>query len=398
MRVNVVGSGGREHALREVLGRTAEVVAELDGADLVVIGPEAPLIAGLADDLRARGQRVFGPGADGARLEGSKAWMKEVLAEAGVPTARHGTFTTLGPAVEFLSSLPGPFVVKTDYLAAGKGVTVTPSLDEASADVEEKLQHGAVVIEEAMAGPEVSLLCVCDGHRAVALAAARDHKRVRSGDFGPMTGGMGAYSPVAGVDEEAIAKAIVAPTLDALRERGIDYRGVLYAGLMLTDEGPKVVEYNVRFGDPEAQVVLPRFSGDLAALLAEAADGEMRTEPAFVQDACVTVVLASEGYPGPCRTGEAIQGLADAESMQDVVVFRAGVAQEVDGTLRTAGGRVLNVTAFGPTVAVARRRAYEAVSVISWPGMHYRTDIAADAGGTDIAGAAGPGTGPGGSG
>ena len=376
MRVNVVGTGGREHALREVLGRTAEVVDQVDDADVVVIGPEVPLIQGLADQLRAAGKRVFGPGADGARLEGSKAWMKEVLSAAGIPTARHGTFTSLSPAVEFLSSLPGPFVVKTDYLAAGKGVTVTPSFDEASADVWEKLQHGAVVIEEAMKGPEVSLLCVCDGKRAVPLAAARDHKRVRTGDIGPMTGGMGAYSPVDGLDEETIAKTIVQPTLDALRERGIDYRGVLYAGLMLTADGPKVVEYNVRFGDPEAQVVLPRFAGDLAAFLAEAADGDLRTEPAFVEDACVTVVLASEGYPGPCRTGDAISGLAEAESQEDVVVFMAAVAEDLDGTLRTAGGRVLNITAFGPTVPAARDRAYQAVSMISWPGMHYRSDIA----------------------
>ncbi len=376
MRVNVVGSGGREHALREVLGRTAEVVADADEADLVVIGPEVALIEGLADQLRAAGKRVFGPGADGARLEGSKAWMKEVLVAAGIPTARHGTFTSLSAAVEFLSSLPGPYVVKTDYVAAGKGVTVTPSFDEACSDAWEKLQHGAVVIEEAMKGPEVSLLCVCDGNRAVPLAAARDHKRARTGDFGPMTGGMGAYSPVAGIDEEAIGKAIVQPTLDALRERGIDYRGVLYAGLMLTADGPKVVEYNVRFGDPEAQVVLPRFSGDLAAFLAQAADGDLRAEPAFVEDACVTVVLASEGYPGPCRTGDAIRGLAEAESQEGVVVFRAAVTEDRDGTVRTAGGRVLNVTAFGPTVAAARDRAYQAISLISWPGMHYRSDIA----------------------
>ncbi|MBW3614881.1 MAG: phosphoribosylamine--glycine ligase [Actinobacteria bacterium] len=376
MKVNVVGSGGREHALREVLGRTAEVVDEVDAADLVVIGPELPLVAGLADELRAAGKRVFGPGADGARLEGSKAWMKEVLADAGIPTARHGTFTSLSPAVEFLSSLPGPFVVKTDYPAAGKGVTVTPSFDAACSDVWEKLQHGAVVIEEAMTGPELSLLCVCDGSRAVPLPAARDHKRVRTGDLGPMTGGMGAFSPVADVDEEEIAKSIVQPTLDALRDRGIDYRGVLYAGLMLTSDGPKVVEYNVRFGDPEAQVVLPRFAGDLAALLAEAADGELRTEPTFVEDACVTVVLASEGYPGPCRTGDRIEGLADAQRQEGVMVFRAGVCEDADGTLRTAGGRVLDVTAFGPTVAAARERAYDAVGLISWPGIHYRTDIA----------------------
>jgi phosphoribosylamine---glycine ligase len=375
MRVHVVGGGAREHALRHVLSRTAEVVDSPAGSDLVVIGPEAPLSAGMADELRAEGHVVFGPGADGARMETSKAWMKEVLADAGIPTARHGSFASLQEegAVRFLESLPGPYVVKTDYLMEGKGVLVTDDLAEAVADARAKLEHGGIVIEECMTGPELSLLCVCDGKRAVPLAPARDHKRVGTGDVGPMTGGMGAFSPVAGVDGPAIAKAIVQPTLDALRDRGIDYRGVLYAGLMLTPEGPKVVEYNVRFGDPEAQVVLPRYAGDLAQLLHEAATGELVTKPTFVDDAAVTVVLATGGYPvKPYDTGHPIAGLAEAEAMEGVTVYRYAV----DEAGRAAGGRVLSVTALAPTVADARERAYEAVGRISWRGMHFRTDIA----------------------
>ena len=375
MRVHVVGEGAREHALRHVLARTSVVVDEPAKADLVVIGPEAPLSAGLADDLRAEGHVVFGPGADGARLETSKAWMKEVLTDAGIPTARHKAFAPLQveQALAFLDELPGVYVIKTDYLMAGKGVLVTSSLDEARADVREKLEHGSIVIEEGMTGPELSLLCVCDGKRAVPLATSRDHKRIGTGDVGPMTGGMGAFSPVAGVDGEAIAKSIVQPTLDALRDRGIDYRGCLYAGLMLTPDGPKVIEYNVRFGDPEAQVVLPRMSSDLAQLLLEAARGELVSEPTFVDDAAVTVVCSTGGYPvEPYDTGHVIEGLAEAEAMDGVEVFRYAV----DAEGRAAGGRVLSVTAFGATVPAARSRAYEAVAKVSWPGMYFRTDIA----------------------
>jgi len=375
MRVHVVGGGAREHALRFVLGRTAEVVDEVAPADLVVIGPEAPLTAGLADELRAEGKVVFGPGADGACLETSKAWMKEVLTGAGIPTARHASFAPLqaDAAVRFLESLPGNlYVIKTDYLMEGKGVLVTTSLDEAAADVREKLEHGSIVIEEGMTGPELSLLCVCDGVRAVPLVPARDHKRVGTGDIGPMTGGMGAFSPVPGVDGEHIAKTIVQPTLDALRDRGIDFRGVLYAGLMLTPEGPKIVEYNVRFGDPEAQVVLPLFAGDLAAFLNEAATGSITSAPSFVDRAAVTVVLANGSYPvKPYDTGHVIAGLDDADAMDDVEVFRYAVR---DG--RAEGGRVLSVTGFGQTVGAARDRAYAAVDRISWPGMHFRADIA----------------------
>jgi phosphoribosylamine---glycine ligase len=404
MKVCVVGSGGREHALAHVLARTADVVVtpgnpgisgststppeEVD-ADLYVIGPEAPLVDGLADRLRAKGKLVFGPGADGARLEGSKAWMKQVLADAGVPTARYGSFTEVGAAVEFLKSLPGPYVVKTDGLAAGKGVLVTGSLDEAAEDVRAKLSGSAfgeagrtVVVEEALAGPELSILAVCDGTKAVALAPAQDFKRVGDGDAGPNTGGMGAYSPVPVAGDDIVASVMqhaVAPTLTALRAKGIDYRGVLYAGLMLTPDGPKVLEYNVRFGDPEAEVVLPRLSSDLAQLLAEAAAGDLRSEPRFVDDACVTVVLASEGYPASPRTGDVIEGIDEASALPGVTVFCAGVGQDEAKRLVTAGGRVLDVTATGATIAEARERAYAAVDHIRWPGRQHRTDIAANA-------------------
>lgn len=403
MKVCVVGSGGREHALASVLGRTAEVVVtpgnpgvagsvdtspeDLD-ADLFVIGPEAPLVDGLADRLRAAGRLVFGPGADGARLEGSKAWMKDLLVEAGVPTARHGSFTEMDAALEFLDTMAPPFVVKTDGLAAGKGVVVTDSLTEARNAVEDYLSGVAfgdaglrLVIEEGLVGRELSVLAVCDGNTAVLLPEAQDFKRARDGDEGPNTGGMGAYSPVPAVTAdlmEVVRSEFVLPTLAALRARGIDYRGVLYAGLMLTADGPKLLEYNVRFGDPETQVVLPRLTCDLAALLAGAAAGRIDTEVTFSADAMVTVVCASEGYPVSPRTGDTIRGLEEAEGIEGVEVFLAGVSGE-PGRLRTAGGRVLNVTGRASTIGAARTLAMQGVAAVSWPGMQHRTDIAAAA-------------------
>jgi phosphoribosylamine---glycine ligase len=392
--------------LAHVLGRSAEVVVtpgspgipgsvptppDAIDADLYVVGPEAPLVDGLAAKLRAQGRLVFGPGADGAHLEGSKAWMKEVVSAAGVPTARYAAFDRFEPALEFLNSLPGPWVVKTDGLAAGKGVLVAATRAEAEADMRAKLAGESfgtaghtVVIEEGMTGPELSLLVVCDGTRAVPLAPAQDFKRIGDGDTGPNTGGMGAYSPVPGVGDDIvddIMDRFVAPTLAELRGRGIDYRGVLYAGLMLTEDGPRLVEYNVRFGDPEAQVVLPRMTTDLAELLAAAAAGDLTQAPppAFDSGACVTVVMASEGYPTAPRTGDPIEGIAAAEAA-GAMVFAAGVALGPDdGALVTAGGRVLAVTGSGPTVAAAREHAYEAVDLISWPGRSYRTDIAREA-------------------
>jgi phosphoribosylamine---glycine ligase len=402
-RVCVVGSGGREHALAQVLGRHAQVVVTpgnpgIEGstdqpateieADLYVVGPEVPLVEGLADRLRAQGRLVFGPGADGARLEGSKAWMKEVLVEAGVPTAGHATFDQLAPALDHLETMDGLYVIKTDGLAAGKGVLVTESRPEARQAVADYLSGEAfgasgrtVVIEEGLRGPELSVLAVCDGQRAVALAPAQDFKRVGDGDEGPNTGGMGAYSPVPAADAalmDVVMDRAVAPTLAALRARGIDYRGVLYAGLMLTADGPKVIEYNVRFGDPETQVVLPRMASDLVELLAQAAAGAIRTEPVFVDDAAVTVVAAVEGYPRQPRTGDLIEGLDAARRVEGVTVFCAGVAADADGRLVTAGGRVLDITAVGPDLASARQRAYQAVACLHWPGLHVRTDIASN--------------------
>lgn len=339
------GTSPEGHAITSVATPPEDVEA-----DLYVIGPEAPLVDGLADRLRAAGKLVFGPGADGARLEGSKAFMKELLAEAGVPTARFGVFTEPGPATAFLRSLRGPWVVKTDGLAAGKGVLVTDVLDEAVADVEAKLSGGAfgeagrrVVVEEGLTGPECSLLVLCDGERLAPLAPAQDFKRRDDADGGPNTGGMGAYSPVPFVDDALVASLVeeaVAPLVTALRARGIDYRGVLYAGLMLAPDGPKVLEFNVRFGDPEAQVVLPRFDGDLCALLAEVAAGELRSVPRFAAEAAVCVVCASEGYPEKPRTGDPVAGLEEAGAVEGVTVFHAGTAADParPGGVVTAGG------------------------------------------------------------
>lgn len=423
MLVLVLGSDGRAHALAWALDNSASVdevvaapgnpgiaamgtrcvpveatdpaavarVAEELRPDLVVVGAEEPLVRGVGDALRARGMLVFGPGADGARLEGSKAWMKAVLAEAGVPTARHASFTAdqEDEALAFLDRLPGVYVVKTNGLAAGKGVIVTASIDEARDAVRADLSGRAfgdagrtVVIEEGLTGPELSLLVVCNGTtEGVPLAPAQDFKRIGDGDRGPNTGGMGAYSPapIAGADvvDEVMERA-VAPTLQALAARDIRYHGVLYAGLMLTPDGLKVLEYNVRFGDPEAQAVLPRLASDFAQLCLGAAEGRSGLDAQFHDDACVTVVLATEGYPGSPRKGDVIEGLDTAEQLPGVIVFHAGT-QQADGRLMTAGGRVLDVTALAPTLAEARARAYQAAEKISWPGVQYRRDIAAAA-------------------
>jgi phosphoribosylamine---glycine ligase len=420
MRILVVGSGGREHALVWALAGAGHdvvcapgnpgtaalaenvavdptdpvAVAALAAAravDLVVFGPEDPLVRGGADAVRAHGIPAFGPGADGARLEGSKAWMKEVLVAAGVPTAGHATFGAgdEAAALAFLETLPGLYVVKTDGLAAGKGVVVTESLTEARDAVRAYLSGVAfgdagrtLVIEEGLTGPELSLLAVCDGTRAVPLAPAQDFKRVGDGDTGPNTGGMGAYSPVPLVDDglvDDLLERAVGPTLAALRREGIDYRGVLYAGLMLTPDGPKVLEYNVRFGDPECQVVVPRLASDLGDLLLGAASGRVPDGVAWREEACVGVVLASEGYPTAPRPGDVITGVEDAGVAGGGLVFHAGTRRDDDGRLVTSGGRVLTVTGLGPTIAAARAQAYATAEAISWSGRQYRTDIAAAA-------------------
>ena len=425
-RVLVVGSGGREHALAWGLARSPlvdEVVCApgnpgmaevgecvaLDAADpaevgdladrvrpdLVVIGPEDPLVAGVVDAVQDRGHLAFGPVAAAARLEGSKKWMKEVLASVGVPTARYRTFGAddEGAAFAFLDSLAAPYVVKTDGLAAGKGVIVTESITDARDAVRSYLSGAAFgdagrtcVIEEALHGPEVSLFVLCDGRDAVPIALAQDHKRVFDGDRGPNTGGMGAYSPVPTtiaspeLVDEVMEKAI-RPTLEELRRRDAEYRGFLYCGLMLDPvKGPQVLEYNVRFGDPECQVVIPRLASDLYVHCRESAEGRIEADVKLADVACVGVVLASEGYPpAPVRRGDVIDGLGAANALPGVSVFHAGTKSDDEGRVTTNGGRVLTVTATGADLAAARDRAYEAAALISWPGVHYRRDIAAQA-------------------
>lgn len=403
--VVVIGSGGREHALADVLARTAQNVivtpgnpgipgsvdtpaTELD-ADLFVIGPEVPLVDGLADELRAQGKLVFGPGATGAQLEGSKSYMKDVLVSAGVPTAAHGSFTNVDDALAFLATMSAPFVLKTDGLAAGKGVLVTDSRERAEAAVPNYLSGDAfgdagatLVIEEGLTGPEVSVFAICDGTKAVALAPAQDHKRVFDNDLGPNTGGMGAYTPLAWAEPDLVDVVMrdhIEPTLAELQRRGIDYRGVLFAGLMLTPDGPKMLEYNIRFGDPETQVILPRIESDLVELLTQAAAGNITTAPRFSSDSLAIVVCASEGYPSTPRTGDVISGIDDATAIDGVSVYAAGVKANDAGALITGGGRVLNVVGRGPTIQDAVDAAYAGVQKIHWPGMHYRSDIAKQA-------------------
>jgi len=355
-------------------------VADVDGlvraarderAGLVVVGPEAPLVAGLVDALDDAGVPAFGPRADAARLEGSKAFAKEVMAAAGVPTAG---YTTVRDAEAGMAAIDRyPVVLKADGLAAGKGVVIAEDEAQARAALGDLLAgHGEVVVEEHLTGDEVSLLALCDGRTAVPLAPARDYKRIFDGDEGPNTGGMGAYSPVPGVDVDGLLAAVHQPVVDHMRERGTPFRGVLYAGLMLTAGGPRVLEFNVRFGDPETQAVLPRLRSDLLALLA-AEDLTTVPAPAFGDDWAVTLVLASAGYPASSSAGDVVDGLAEAAASAEVT--HAGTALR-DGRVVTAGGRVLNVTALGPTPAAARDAAYAAADRITFEGRQLRSDIA----------------------
>jgi phosphoribosylamine--glycine ligase len=410
VKVLVIGSGGREHALTLALSRDPEVtevhaapgnpgmvavarlhdvvadegtaVAELAerlGIDLVVVGPEAPLVAGVADAVRARGVDCFGPSADAARLEGSKAFAKEIMAAAEVPTALAHVCTTRRQAEAALDAFGPPYVVKDDGLAAGKGVVVTESRDEALAHA---TACGRVVIEEYLDGPEVSLFAVTDGSCVVPLQPAQDFKRAGDGDTGPNTGGMGAYTPLPWAPDGLVAEVterVLQPTVDELARRGTPFSGLLYAGLALTGRGVRVIEFNARFGDPETQPLLALLDSPLGVMLRAAARGTLADLPAprWKPGAAVAVVVASKDYPAKPRTGDVVHGLADAERVDGVDVIHAGTARGADGALVTSGGRVLAVTAVGASVADARTRAYEAVARIGIDGSHHRTDIAA---------------------
>ncbi|MGZ8563939.1 MAG: phosphoribosylamine--glycine ligase, partial [Candidatus Limnocylindria bacterium] len=360
--------------------------ARSNDVGLVVVGPEAPLVAGAVDALEQAGIAAFGPSAGAARLEGSKAFAKGLMAEAGVPTASHTILRDRDEALQHLSCAPYPSVLKADGLAAGKGVIICQSEADARAAVEvffteQRFGTTEVVLEEFLEGEELSLLALCDGENVVPLAPAQDYKRIFDGDQGPNTGGMGSYSPVPGIDAERveeIADSVHRPIVDLMARRGDPFRGVLYAGLMLTADGPRVLEFNVRFGDPETQAVLPRLRSDLLdlSLACREPGGLAGTAASFTEDWAVTVVLASAGYPESSSKGDAISGIDEAAAIAEVI--HAGTAQR-DGEIVTAGGRVLNVTGLGPTPADARERAYDAAGRISFDGMQMRSDIAARA-------------------
>ena len=422
MNILVLGGGGREHAITWALaksartdelfvapgnGGTADIAQNVAGLnaedgeavlafvqqhaiDLVVIGPEAPLVAGVADVLRAAGVAVFGPDAHGAQLEGSKTYSKEFMEANGIPTARYGSFTELEPALAYVREQGAPIVVKADGLAAGKGVVVAETV-EAAEDAVRSCFDGAfgdagktVLIEECMTGPECSLLAFVTNGRACCMAPAQDHKRAFDGDRGPNTGGMGVYSPVPIVtSDEMDAMTRIMETAAAATARepfDADYRGVLYGGFMLTPQGPKIVEFNVRFGDPETQVILPRLKTDLVDVMCAVAEGRVDDlSLEWADEWAVCVVLASAGYPGAYEKGKVILGIDEAEALDGVSVFHAGTSHNADGELVTAGGRVLNVVALGKTFEEARERAYAACDLISFEGKQFRTDIGAKA-------------------
>lgn len=415
LNILLLGSGGREHALAVSLassplcaqlyvapgnGGTGLVgvnvaLDENDGAavtsfaqdhqiGLVVIGPEAPLVAGVADAVRAAGIPCFGPGAAGAQMEGSKKFSKELMERAGIPTAAYASFTNADDALAYVREQGAPLVVKADGLAAGKGVIVATELEQAEEAVRECFggtfgdAGSTVVVEEMLTGPECSLLAFTDGKTVRPMDTAQDHKRALEGDKGPNTGGMGVYSPVPIVteDEHAAMVAVMDKAVAQLASEGIDYRGCLYGGFMLTPSGPKVLEFNARFGDPETQVILPRLENDLVEVMLACAEQRLdQVELAWKTDYAVSVVLTSAGYPGSYEKGKVITGIAEAEAMDNVTVYHAGTAVSEAGEIVTAGGRVLDVTALAPTFEEARNRAYEACEKIDFEGKTLRHDI-----------------------
>lgn len=411
MKILIVGGGGREHALSWKLAQSAQcekvfcapgnggtsnnvaldvgnhlaVIAFCKATDigLVIVGPEAPLVAGLVDDLQEAGIRAFGPSKTAAQLEGSKAFTKLLCDEAHIPTAAYRHCDNLEDALACLDQQSAPIVVKADGLAAGKGVTVAQTLDEAREAVRACFDGAfgkagaSVVIEECLIGEEASLFAICDGERAVLFGSAQDHKRVGEGDTGPNTGGMGAYAPAPVMSDAVTREAmrtIIEPAVAAMKARGTPFQGVLFAGLMITKDGPKLIEFNTRFGDPETQVLMMRFESDLLDVLIRAADGDLSgTEVRWSNDPVMTIVIAAKGYPGSYVKGSAIAGFESSDP--DVMIFHAGTARDDDGTVRANGGRVLNVTARGRTLKEARDRVYMAVRNVDWPGGFHRCDI-----------------------
>jgi phosphoribosylamine--glycine ligase len=415
MKVLVIGSGGREHAIAWKLSQSSKVekvygvpgnpgisrigecvdipvsdiekiadFAERENIDLTVVGPEAPLVAGIVDEFERRGLKIFGPSKEAAKLEGSKAFAKEIMRDLNVPTADFEVFDDPEKAKEYIRKKGAPIVVKADGLAAGKGVVVAKTVEEAISAIDKIMVDkvfgeagNKVVVEDCLVGEEASYLVISDGERFVPLATSQDHKAVFDGNEGPNTGGMGTYSPAPVLSpdmEKEVQEKVIKPILKGMKERGYPFKGILYAGLMITEDGPKVLEFNVRFGDPEAQVILRRLKNDFVDVVNSAIEGNLVDSLEWIDETAICVVLASKGYPGKYEKGKEIKGIEEAEKLESIVVFHAGTKLS-DGKLLTNGGRVLNVTALGKDIVEARERVYKAIEKIHFDGMHYRKDI-----------------------